>query len=291
MDIILWLQSFHNSIMDLFWTYVTHLSSEDFFLLIIPLIFWCIDAKVGVILFNTMVLAVVSNDVLKTLILAPRPNPDQVRVLHPETGLGNSFPSGHTEFATVFWLYIASLLKKWYYWLAAVLIIILVGISRLYLGLHWPIDILGGILVGILVLIAAWLIINALSSLKPSAMMYAFISIFTPMSVLVFWHTEIAAVALGFVTGFNIGYVLFKTKFSGTFPVRTTFLYQLLKIALGGSVLFLLRISIKALFPDLFYFDFVRYFIMGLWTSLVAPIIFQSFIPDQVNKSGPNYIS
>ncbi|MFC1760215.1 phosphatase PAP2 family protein, partial [Candidatus Neomarinimicrobiota bacterium] len=61
---------------------------------------------------------------------------------------GFSFPSGHAQGSTTLWLMLALLIrKKWINYLTAIMII-LVSLSRLYLGVHYPIDILGGVLIG-----------------------------------------------------------------------------------------------------------------------------------------------
>ena len=101
---------------------------------------------------------------LKLVVNRPRPTPDLVRVFQAEPG--NSFPSGHAFLAIVFWGLLA------YFALTRLqrrslrvltlsgflVIILLVGASRVYLGAHWPSDVLGGYVVGALLLTAlVWL--------------------------------------------------------------------------------------------------------------------------------------
>src|SRR5512142_3310694 len=100
MDIIHWLQAAPTPLSDSLWGTITQLSSEDFFLLLLPIIFWCINSRTGWLLFTLLMTSVIGSDVAKVLIGEARPDPQQVRVLLPETGEGLSFPSAHTQNAT-----------------------------------------------------------------------------------------------------------------------------------------------------------------------------------------------
>ena len=101
---------------------------------------------------------------LKLVVNRPRPTPDLVRVFQAEPG--NSFPSGHAFLAIVFWgllAYFASTrLQRRSLRVVTLsgllMIILLIGASRVYLGAHWPSDVLGGYVVGAVLLTAlVWL--------------------------------------------------------------------------------------------------------------------------------------
>jgi len=95
-----------------------------------------------------------SDRLVKMIVNRPRPSPDMVSVF--EINSSGSFPSGHATlvivlFGSLFYLssiYIRNKLLKRSAQIISVLIIMLTGISRVYLGAHWPSDVLGGYLLG-----------------------------------------------------------------------------------------------------------------------------------------------
>ena len=85
---------------------------------------------------------------LKHYIAKPRPFLQLGAVHQRWTDSGTSFPSGHVMLATVVMLCILPYLPKWLKWLVPV-VILAVALSRIYLGLHTPIDVIGGFAVGL----------------------------------------------------------------------------------------------------------------------------------------------
>jgi membrane-associated phospholipid phosphatase len=67
-----------------------------------------------------------------------------------------SYPSGHALGSTILYGFLAYLLATryprfaWFIYVLAVLLIAVIGLSRLYLGVHWPTDIIGGYCIGFL---------------------------------------------------------------------------------------------------------------------------------------------
>ncbi|NPU84047.1 MAG: phosphatase PAP2 family protein [Syntrophaceae bacterium] len=141
------------------------LGTEEFFLLVLPIIYWSVDADAGLRVGMILLLSGGLNDTLKLAFHGPRPYwfSTQVKALAPETSFG--MPSGHAQIAASLWGLGASLVKRPWAWGAAVFIILMIGLSRLYLAAHFPHDVLVGWITGALVLwvflqgwdaVAAW---------------------------------------------------------------------------------------------------------------------------------------
>ncbi|TLN23523.1 phosphatase PAP2 family protein, partial [bacterium] len=128
------------------------LGQEEFIMLLLPAIYWCWDSTLGFRLGAILMLSNGVNALLKLAFHAPRPywvNP-QVKAFAAETSFG--LPSGHAQNTLVMWGWLAvAFRRKWFSWVMA-LIILLIGLSRLYLGVHFLSDVLAGWLIGGLLL-------------------------------------------------------------------------------------------------------------------------------------------
>lgn len=147
--------------------FFSNLGTEDFFFVVLPLLYWCVDSALGIRVGFILVAGNFVNLVGKVALAGPRPYwvSSQVQPWWPETSFGA--PSGHAQHAMSVWGMIAVYYKK-QKWLAVVcaILIFMVGVSRLSLGSHFPHDVLLGWLIGALLLwlfvrywdsVAAWL--------------------------------------------------------------------------------------------------------------------------------------
>lgn len=275
--IILWLQSFGSPAMDAFWKAVTWLGEEDFFLLAIPVVYWCVEAGLALRLALLYFASVVVNTGAKDLFNTPRPTPQQVRMVLE--GTGPAFPSGHTQASTVFWGFLATQVKKpWLSWLAGILIV-LVGVSRVYLGAHWPVDVLGGWGIGlVLVGLAVWFYgLWQRRGWRLSLPWQLGLGIAVPVFLFALHANADTSRALGAGMGVLLGYILM-LRLVGSFPVRGPLWQQVIKLVIGYAGLLALRFGLKALLPSLLVADFLRYAVMGLWAAWLAPWLFKRLL-------------
>jgi len=157
-SVIDWVQSFHTPFLDTFFLWMTHLGSGTFYIGAIALLYLCIDKKFAVRIFYLFILGILLNGFIKEFFGTARPDPERVRVVNGYRADGGSFPSGHSQGVIAFWGYCFTRFKNPFCIIAGSFLICVVPLSRLYLGVHYPVDIIGGLLIGLLTvgIFAAW---------------------------------------------------------------------------------------------------------------------------------------
>ncbi|MBN1882228.1 MAG: phosphatase PAP2 family protein [Deltaproteobacteria bacterium] len=271
-DIIRAIQTIANPVLDWFFIAVTFLGNEDFYIAVLPIIYWCVDKKFGIRLAIVFLASVYLNSLLKDIFATERPDPSQVRVLYGKSGGGYSFPSGHAQGSTTFWGVVAWELKKTWFWVLALFLMVAVGISRLYLGVHWPIDVVGGWLIGAVILGVYFLYDAKVDHSRSFLNMWGLIVLVIVVGVGLFLIHP-AGQIVGVFVGMTIGYLLEEKLVN--FDPRSVWWYQILKVLVGLAVVFALRIGLKKLFPETDLFDAIRYLIIGFWIALGVPAIFR----------------
>lgn len=129
-------------------TFFSQLGSEDFFFLILPLIYWSVDFSLGIRIGFILATSAFFNMFGKIAFVGPRPYwvSSEILPLWPETGFG--VPSGHAQNAMSVWGMIAARVKRTWATVVCALLIFMIGFSRLVLGAHFPHDVLVGWLLG-----------------------------------------------------------------------------------------------------------------------------------------------
>ncbi|WP_309645716.1 phosphatase PAP2 family protein [Phenylobacterium sp.] len=120
--------------------------------------------RAALILGSTVVLAQISSELLKAVYDRPRPS----LVAHGSIVYSQSFPSGHSTLAAATFFTLAAVVAsaetkkqtKALIFVLAILFVVMVGISRVYLGVHWPTDVLGGWALGASWALVAWVVLG-----------------------------------------------------------------------------------------------------------------------------------
>jgi membrane-associated phospholipid phosphatase len=128
--------------------FFTFLGTQNFFILMLPILYWCIDSSLGLRVGLILLLSGGINEIFKLAFHGARPYwvSARVRALSGETTFG--IPSGHAQNAVGVWGMMASYMRKPWAWIVAVALAFLIAFSRLYLGVHFLSDILAGWLIG-----------------------------------------------------------------------------------------------------------------------------------------------
>jgi len=269
---------------------ITQLGSGAVYIILLPLIYWCIDEKKCLRLGTMVLISVWLNIILKAVLDQPRPffeNYDpSVGIIHERMG---GFPSGHAQNSLVMWAIIASWGKQKRFYGIAALFCLLIGFSRVYLGVHFPTDVLGGWLIGG-VLLAVYFctekrIEAQIAANSPRAGLIACAAL---AFVMILYRPFIELLMPGaMILGLGTGYYLcrFHIGFTASALSNRTGVFKYLVLAvrflLGITVMVLLFVLTEKIMVRLKgsgnypLFMFLRFVLFALWISAGAPWLFR----------------
>jgi len=265
LDIIRWLQSIRTDLLDSFFKLVTLLGEELILIVLLGFIYWSVNKKIGEKIGFTVFISLTLNSILKLVIHRPRPFmvDSSIENLKPESAGGYSFPSGHTQTAATSFFSLYYFLKKNWLLIVAIIITVLVAISRMYLGVHYLSDVVFGAILGILI---AWLMSKYFDLIKHIDKVYKVLLALSLLAVLVvvivnylgnmtengldaaqfYFDSEAVLKMLGTVAGFIIGVNFEKQHVN--FENHRTLWKNLVRFGLGIAVILAVRYGAKALF-------------------------------------------
>ncbi|MEW6573468.1 MAG: phosphatase PAP2 family protein [Bacillota bacterium] len=249
------------------------MGEEWFYLLFLPVIFWCFSRDAGLRLGVVFLLNDYLNGILKDILAMPRPADPRIEVLRTENSPG--FPSGHAQNAVVLWGYIAAYFRRPVLWVFAVIFPLVIGFSRIYLGVHYPHDVLGGWLVGSAFLALSLVIIKTVERLQFRPSICLLTALLVPVLLLLLAFSDDTLRDMAVLMGLGTGAVAEKKWVR--FEAKGSLGRQAGRLAAGLVILFALWLGLSLLFPAAPEFRFMRYASVGLWVSLGAPWLFVRF--------------
>ncbi|MBO8142402.1 MAG: phosphatase PAP2 family protein [Firmicutes bacterium] len=264
------LQSFSTPWLDRFFISVTHLGSHYAYMAILLFLYWAVDRRVARELTAVFLASLWFNQLLKEYLVMGRPDPVLVRAMVTEPSPG--FPSGHAQGAMTLWGYMALAFRRRWFTAVAAALIVLIGVSRLYTGAHFPGDVLGGWALGAAFVAAyVWLARRGAGrNLSLRARLALIVAV--PLLLYPLYQTGTSEQILGMFIGFFTAGVL--AEDAVPFRERVPLAKQVAKLAIGFSgfaaLLVLHMLYVPPGLPSL-----LGYSLLAAWVPLGAPALFR----------------
>ena len=299
MQFLYFLEGIRTPFLDKFFSLITHLGEETVFLAVAIIVFWCFSKYGGYYLLTAGFFGTLINQCLKLICRIPRPwvrDPNFTIVESARAeATGYSFPSGHTQSVTTALgcpaRYSRSLVLRIIY----VALIVLTALSRMYLGVHTPADVLVSLAIGA-VLVFGFYPLFKNAEKNPRGMYIAMTAlVLCSVAFVLFveknnWPADIDPHNLE--SGMKNAYLLLGVSVAMlisaaverrciNFSTKAPFGAQILKVVLGLAIVLALKAGLKsplvALFDGHHMATAVRYFILVIFAALIWPLTFKWF--------------
>ena len=285
---------------------ITFLGNTEFYLIFMPMLYWCLDTVLGIRIGVILLISGGLNNLFKLGFQSPRPCwlTPEIDCLAEASSFG--FPSGHSQNAAAIWGLFATSRKNSWLKIGSVLLIFLIGLSRMILGVHFLHDVLFGWLVGGILLLAFiklepgvvhWFKQNP--AWKQTLALVIITSLFILTAVIIsppFDHPilntsffEYGGVVIdpysyddlltttGALFGLGLGIIYLNQQ--GRFAKQGKIWQLVLRYLVGMIGVLVLYLGLGSIFPGgisltAYFLRFFRYSLIGIWISYAAPQLF-----------------
>ena len=300
MEVLYWLESIRNPVLNTLMLIFTEFGNELLFIVAGMLMFWCIDKKQGYFILLTGFFGVYINQFLKITCRIPRP-----WVLDPnftiveaarEAATGYSFPSGHTQTAVGCYAALAVCRREKWVKIVGVVMALLIPFTRMYLGVHTPLDVGVSIIIALALIFILWPLF--LHHGQNRSLMYPLMGVLTAMGISFLLYLSLysfpadmdlanyesalenaykffgCALGLWVIYEIDTRFIKFETK-------TATWWAQILKLVAGFGLLLLVMEGSKPLLNLILrgspVAHTIRYFCTVLFAGAVWPLTFKWF--------------
>ncbi len=299
MEIILWFQSWRMDWITKLFIPFHYFAHEYTFMFIIPLIYWNIDKNLGRKISILFLFSVWVNNFTKNIWKRPRPFQIPGSKIIPEvveTSYG--LPSGHTMAAATFFVYLSAVLKKRWFVVVSAVFIFLMMVSRMIHGVHFPQDVIIGLLLSLVMVFGFYKFEPSVSQWISKQKIYIPLLISALVVIMMFLlfplfngdmekGLETALTTTGTLFGGLTGFTL-ELRFL-QFSTNGSRIRKLFRFLTGIAGIVVIYFGLKLLFSAILggiygeeahgtllfsAFRFLRYSALGLWFSWGAPFLF-----------------
>lgn len=299
MELLYALESIRTPFLDKLMGLVTNLGGEAVFIVAAIVVFWCLSKSCGYYMMTVGFAGTIINQFLKLWFRIPRPwvkDPNFTIVESARAeATGYSFPSGHTQNAFAVFGAPARFFKNTVLRIVFIFLIALTAFSRMYVGVHTPLDVGVSLIVGTILVFVIYPFFRDMD--KSPKKVYIIFGIFIVLAAAFVAFVELYDFpanidAENYASGLKNAYMilfcaigLMLTFFIDTkyvhFPTQAVWWAQIIKVVVGLAILLALKLVLKAPLLALFgghsVAHGVRYFIVILFAGIVWPMTFKFF--------------
>lgn len=265
-EIIKIIQGIANPALDAFFLFITKFGEEGIFILFIALVYWLYNKDMAIKIGFVMLLSTILNVGMKEYFAVKRPFEvlDWIRHLPTKTARGSSFPSGHTQSAATFYTYMTLMVSsKWMF--LGIPLTAAVAVSRVYIGVHWPKDVVYAILIGMTVGGAMYLLCKNINTSFISILMAAI-----GAAAIFYLKVPEAQKLGGAIIGLSAGHIVESNYI--VFADVKNFMEGVARVLLGLLISAAGYILLRYLIPELFM---IRYIAVSFIATGIVPFLFR----------------
>jgi len=272
---------------ELFFRGVTELGSDYFYVVLIAIGFWAMDKRASIMTALVLVASSTSNYWLKITFRIPRPPvTNWLSGVHVSN---YSLPSGHAQNSITIWGWLAIKLKTWRMSVLSIALIVLIGLSRIYLGVHWLGDVLSGWAIGLVLLIVLWKLEepthSALSKWNPNLPYFGLVIFGLGGMMLTEFLSPLKAGGLeanfgpngGFIAGLGIGLALEKKHVDFEITPKHGEKWRVaLRVIIGLVLVFAIAIILSPVLPKhVYWMCATQYALITITVVFIWPFLFK----------------